>query len=1037
MAKKLLSALLSVMLVASSAVMASAADTSKVETGLDTDYSNASQQLDDTYGYDGNDLGATYSPEGTTFKVWAPTAQDMKLNLYTTGSDSEEGAEKISTTKMNYDDKSGIWSLKVDGDLKNKYYTYSVIAKNVTGKKVTNKETQDIYSYATGVNGKRTQIVDLKDTDPEGWDKDTHVVLDRVTDSYVWEVHVKDFSYAKNSGVSEANRGKYLAFTEEGTTLNNEGKISTCIDYLKKQGVTTVQINPFYDFGSVDEGGSDTQFNWGYDPVNYNVPEGSYSSNPYDGNVRIKECKQMIQALHKAGISVVMDVVYNHTYSADSCFEAVVPNYYYRMNANGTYSNGSGCGNETASERRMFRNFMVQSCLYWVNEYHVDGFRFDLMALHDCEAMNVIREKLDEIDPRLSMWGEGWTGGSTNTPAKTYTGANFRGAKQQAAGSLNERIAFFSDEYRDGLKGSVFEMKGMGWLQGGGSYKTINLGVQANPSNYHAKSQTQVVTYTSCHDNQTLWDRLAFSQDLDDYFRARNSVLVAENKLAGGMLNMSQGIMFTLAGEEMGRSKDNDHNSYKSSATLNMIDWELVKTNADIVSYYAGMKEIRNAFSPFGATKNEGFTYKSEPIDPTYSDSGVLTGSKGYIGQWTNTAEGEWKNLVVLANNKENDLEVTIDNPNTKWVVIADAAQAGTKKIRTNDSNTFALPARSMIVAVDEDSFNSAAVKSDRGVVSVKAVNNITNTVIDEYSITGKIGDAYEVKIPDTLGSEFDMVSFEGELEGTFSEEAKDVKLYFSYYVPDSVKKDINGDGKSNIKDATFIQKALIKKVTMTAEQEKLADVNLSGNVSISDVTMLQKYFADMSVGSGTVTVNYYKDGTDEKIADSVEYKGKVGEQFAPVPVTALGYVINEEKIPASTVTVPYGNATVNYYYKKGSSIVNVYVKHSGSKTWDPNLYVWGNKNGVDSSGYTGNWPGKKLTKADGESWYKYTFSASSGDDSYNVIVNDGTMQSGDCKGFVQNNLWVVIDDGKDGVNLKFYDTDPDKTPTAKPFFEG
>ena len=1037
MAKKILSALLCVMLIASSVVMASAADYTKGQTGLDTDYSNASQALDETYGYDGDDLGATYTPEGTTFKLWAPTAQDVKLNLYTTGSDSEEGAEKISTTKMDYDSTSGIWSLKLDGDLKNKYYTYSIIAKNVTGKKISNKETQDIYSYATGVNGKRTQIIDLDDTDPAGWADDKHVVTANVTDSYVWEVHVKDFSYAENSGVSDANRGKYLAFTENGTTLNNEGKYSTCIDYLKKLGVTTVQINPFYDFGSVDEGGSDNQFNWGYDPVNYNVPEGSYSSNPYDGNVRIKECKQMIQALHNAGISVVMDVVYNHTYSADSCFEACVPNYYYRMNADGTYSNGSGCGNETASERRMFRNFMLQSCLYWVNEYHVDGFRFDLMALHDCEALNIIREKLDEVDPRISMWGEGWTGGSTNTPIKTWTGAAFRGAKQQAAGSLDARIGFFSDEYRDGLKGSVFDKTAVGWLQGGGSFKSINLGAQANPSNYHAKAPTQVVSYASCHDNQTLWDRLAASQKLDEYFRKRNSTLVAESKLCGGMLAMSQGVMFTLAGEEMGRSKDNDHNSYKSSPTLNMIDWELAKTNADIVSYYAGMKEIRDKFSPLRAATYEGYTYEGEPIDPTYNANGVVTSSHGYIGKWTNSKDGEWKKLVVIANNKEDDVDVTLNDTNSKWVVVADQFKSGVKELASADSNSFTVPGRSMLVLVDEESFRSAGYKADRGSVDVIAYDSITDQVIDRYAITGKIGDSYEIKMPESLGPEYDLASYEGDLEGTFSEENKYVELYFSYYAPDSVKKDINGDGRNNIKDATFIQKCLAQIKTMTEEQSKLADVDLDGTVTINDVTMLQKYFAQMSVGSGTVTVHYYKDDSEEEISDPVVYSGKVGEQVNPVPAQALGYAVNEEKLPASTVTIPYGNLDVNYYYKKGSTIVNVYVKHSGAKTWAPNLYVWGNKNGADSSGYTGEWPGKTLTKKDGENWYGYTFSASSGDDSYNVIVNDGSLQSADCKGFVQNKLWVVIDDGKDGVNLMFYDVNPDDNPTAKPIYEG
>ena len=355
MAKKILSTLLCVALILSSIVLVAAADTSKSATG-DTKYTTASQTLDEQYGYDGDDLGATYTKEATTFKVWSPLATAVKVNLYATGSDSEQGAKKLGTTAlqkvMDGDNFTGVWSATLSGDHVDEYYTYSITTPDVTGADSKTYETQDIYSKAAGVNGNRSMIVDLSKTNPDGWESDKHVLLDKATESYVWEVHVKDFSYDTKSGVSEANRGKYLAFTETGTTLNNEGDISTCIDYLKKSGITTVQIQPFYDYGSVDEAGSSAQFNWGYDPKNYNVPEGSYSSNPYDGNVRIKEAKAMIKALHDAGLSVVMDVVYNHTYSTDSCFTSTLPKYYYRMDAKGNYSNGSGCGNDTASERR-------------------------------------------------------------------------------------------------------------------------------------------------------------------------------------------------------------------------------------------------------------------------------------------------------------------------------------------------------------------------------------------------------------------------------------------------------------------------------------------------------------------------------------------------------------------------------------------------------------------------------------------------------------------------------------------------------------
>ncbi|MDO4882750.1 MAG: alpha-amylase family glycosyl hydrolase, partial [Oscillospiraceae bacterium] len=422
--KKIVASVLAVcMLASTSLVTAFAANSGDEEVGANN-YNLANQAVDTDYTYTGGDLGANYSPEKTVFKVWAPKSTEVTLNRYATGSDSEPGAENLGTVPMEKlmdgDKWTGVWTATVEGDIVNTYYTYTITSTlfDKSGKALAEPqvaETQDVYSVATGVNGRRSMVCDLDSTDPEGWDKDVHIVPDQQTDSQVWEVHVKDFTWDKNSGVSEQNRGKYLGFTETGTTLNGEGNVSTCIDYLKQLGVTTVQINPFYDFQSINEAGSDDQFNWGYDPQNYNVPEGSYSSNPYDGNVRINECKQMIKALHDAGISVVMDVVYNHTYScsaADSCFQATVPNYYHRMRSTGVFSDGSGCGNEVATEFAMTRQYIVDSCKYWVNEYHVDGFRFDLMGLMDVECMNQIRAELDEINPKLTTWGEGWTGGT-------------------------------------------------------------------------------------------------------------------------------------------------------------------------------------------------------------------------------------------------------------------------------------------------------------------------------------------------------------------------------------------------------------------------------------------------------------------------------------------------------------------------------------------------------------------------------------------------------------------------------------------------
>ena len=1040
MAKKILSTLLCVVLMASSVVIANAAAAPSA-TG-DTANAIAASQLDEKYGYDGNDLGATYTKESTTFKVWAPTATDIKVNLFATGSDKEEGAEDLGTTPLVYDKETGIWSVTIKGDLKNKYYTYTVTAENITGTKTTTKETVDVYSVAVGVNSKRSQIVDLDDTDPEGWDKDTHVVPDKATDSFVWEVHVKDFSYAPNSGVSEKNRGKFTAFTETGTTLNGEGKVATMIDYLKELGVTTVQINPFYDFGSVDEAGSDTQFNWGYDPVNYNVPEGSYSTNPYDGNVRIKECKQMIQALHNAGISVVMDVVYNHTYNTETSFEACVPNYYYRMTSTGVYSNGSGCGNETASERRMFRNFMIQSCLYWVNEYHVDGFRFDLMGLHDVETMNLIREAMDKVDPRLTIWGEGWTGGTGTYPAKTCTGETFRQATQAGAPYLNERVAFFNDGIRDALKGSVFEKTGMGWIQGlNASYASMTYGILANTKNgnWRSKQPSQTVTYVSCHDNQTLWDRLADSQGLTDYWRKRHTTLVAQNKLAGGLLNMSQGITFVLAGEEMGRSKDNDENSYSSSATENMIDWSLAKTNADIVSYYKGMRQIRTHFAPLTSDVNtpaSNYVLYSGTVDPTNT----------YAAVWDNTTDGQWKKLAVLANSGKNDATFTLNELDgvREWVIIADDQQAGIKKLGEVKNGKFTLPPRSMVVAVDKASFESVALKSEYGSVKVSAVNSITGEVIDSYVTTGKVGSKYSVAIPDNLGAEYELAKTDGDIDGVYTTEDKEVKLYFGYYAPDSVKVDLNGDGKTNIKDATILQKYLAKKVTLTDAQLKLADFNLDTAVDVNDVTMMQKYLAGMSVGKGTVTVNFYKTGTEEKVKKSVVYNGKVGDSYTATAASALGYKLNESTPSKEVVVaVPYGNREVNFYYDQTKADVVIHVGHAGDGTYNPFIWLWGNANGADSGNYNrnGNWPGDLLKIAD-DGWATTGFTAKSSDDSYNVIISEPnasetgiSVQSVDCKGFTDTEIWILIDDLKDGVHLTFYNVNPRENKDATPIF--
>ena len=553
--------------------------------------------------YQEQGLGAVYTPAATTWKLWSPTAKHVQLRLYATGSDEEPGAAYLGTHSMTQDETTGVWSLTLQGDYKNVYYTYLVTARGVT------RETRDIYAKAAGVNGYRSMVVDLDDTDPAGWENDHHVLLDQSTDAVIWEIHVRDFSIDPSSGVTDANRGKFLAFTEDNTQLNGA---STCVSYLKEMGVNTVHLLPVYDFGSVDETvtNDSTNRNWGYDPINYNVPEGSYSSDPYDGNTRITEFKEMIQALHDAGISVVMDVVYNHTYDVDTydwgarllynnAFNDSVPGYYFRMSGPHTWYNGSGCGNVTASDKLMYRKYMIESVHYWATEYHIDGFRFDLMGCHDVDTMNLIRADLDALDngagQKILMYGEPWTGGD----AAILNGATQNGAQLY---HLNERIGLFCDWMRDAIKGNP-DGATTGWVQGNTSNnktEAILGGINANDGRLSAKSQT--VTYADAHDNLILWDKLVKSNggsSYTSYSGALAETCMKQLRLAETILMVSQGMQFQVAGTEFARSKQGDHNSYNAPDDINAIDWSLKAKNGRVFKYYADLIAFRKAHPAF------------------------------------------------------------------------------------------------------------------------------------------------------------------------------------------------------------------------------------------------------------------------------------------------------------------------------------------------------------------------------------------------------------------------------------------------------
>ncbi len=768
--KAIASALTIVMLGTMAVTPASANITNTMQSGAS--YFNS---VDRYATYQGTDLGANYTPSATTFKVWAPVATDVKLNLYTTGSDTEAGAEKISTTDMVKDSTTNVWSLTVEADLNGIYYTYSITNNGKT------TETQDVYSVATGVNGKRSMVIDLDSTDPYNWENDEHVLVDKQTDAVIWEVHMRDFSISETSGVLPEYRGKYLAFTQNGTQINGSDDLSTCIDYLVEQGVNYVHLNPVYDFGSVDETKLDTaQYNWGYDPVNYNVPEGSYSTDPYDGEVRIKEFKQMVQALHNNGIGVVMDVVYNHTYStADSCFEKTVPGYYFRMSSDSKYYNGSGCGNVTASDKAMFRKYMIDSVRYWTEEYHIDGFRFDLMGCHDITTMNEIRASLDEIDPRILMYGEPWMADWSGNGIDSSEACIMDNASK-----VDPRIAMFSDKIRNTLKGGTDDAS-KGYIQGSTTVthdlKAGMMGGSSSTFGKWAQAPSQCITYNSAHDNLSLWDKLIISNGSSD-FDSTNDLFIAQNKLSAAIVLTSQGIPFYMAGEEFARTKQGDHNSYKSPDSINAIDWTRVKTYNDLVQYYKGLMQIRAAYSPFRAADQSA-------INTTYfveKDSAV-----GYtIRNTSANASNEWGTVAVLVNNatvsKTLSLKMNGGTMPSEWVIVANGDKAGLENLGTISGSSVSVPPRSALVLVDASTYDRLVVEEPATYYTL-TVNHYKDSVPFSSQII-KVREGYKYSTqqePLLINDDYIVTSTEGILAGTMP--ASDVTVNY-YYEKDPVK---------------------------------------------------------------------------------------------------------------------------------------------------------------------------------------------------------------------------------------------------------
>lgn len=543
-------------------------------------------------------LGAVYSPEETCFRVWAPYASQVWVRLYSCGTPQEKDDRELRQERMHRSERPqevSVWEVRIAGDLNGVYYTFEVSREGGT------QECVDIYARACGADGKRGMVIDLGSTDPEGWDSDREW-CQKNTNTVIYELHVKDFSYHQQSGIPREFRGKYMAFTQSGTKTDRK---ETGLSYLKKLGISHVHLLPVFDFASVKETGDSDQFNWGYDPMNYNIPEGSYATNPRIGDVRIREFKRMVQSLHRSGIGVVMDVVYNHTFSSDGSFQVLAPYYYYRQCEDGSLSNGSACGNETASERTMCAKFIRESVLYWAEEYHIDGFRFDLMGLHDTQLMNEIRWALDQQLPGKSIlvYGEPWAASASPMEAGFYP------AVKSNIDKLSEGVAIFCDNTRDAIKGSVFLSEVPGFVNGGkGLESDIASSYQAwcdGGHDFTPSGPGQIISYVSVHDNYTLWDKLVLTEhvttcraagkrtDQEPDYIAKAARIMAMNKLTAGIVFTCLGTPLFQAGEEFGRTKYGDENSYQSSPAINSLDWGRREEFDDLVEYYRGLIALR------------------------------------------------------------------------------------------------------------------------------------------------------------------------------------------------------------------------------------------------------------------------------------------------------------------------------------------------------------------------------------------------------------------------------------------------------------
>ena len=605
-----------------------------------------SKEFEEKYYYEGP-LGAACGDKGTRIALWAPTAENVYLHLYTAG----KGGEPKETVAMQQEDK-GVWTYSSVKNLDGWYYDFDVTVDGFT------RRTADPYAVSCGVNGKRSMILDLKRTDPKGWAEDK--APEKTPESVIYELHVKDFSWDPAGGFDGKDRGKYTALCRLGTTLNNDGVHPTGVDYMKRLGVTHIQLMPVYDYGSVDEENWEEGYNWGYDPVNYNAPEGSFASDPYRGEVRVKELKEAIGFLHQQGFRVIMDVVYNHTYVADSWLERAVPGYYYRQTSEGKLSNGSGCGNDVASERKMVHKYILDSVLYWTREYHMDGFRFDLMGLLDQRLMEDIQTKLDEIygEGEKLVYGEPWRANNTHLTYPVVL------CDKNSLKTISGKIGAFNDDTRDAVKGSLMDINARGFVNGGGISSQKLHNCLAGWAGKFGASQTphQTLTYLSCHDDWTLWDKLVSTMDEKKNFTGYQEDILKANRLAVAINFCCQGRPFFLAGEEFGRTKGGIKNSFCSSSEVNKLDWQRAWKNEGLVDYYRGLIALRMQI-PAMQDKTAGAANHI---------LWVKEKSKDFVAACMDNLneKSPWKQIVILFNCSSEDK--TASAPEGKWQLLVD-----------------------------------------------------------------------------------------------------------------------------------------------------------------------------------------------------------------------------------------------------------------------------------------------------------------------------------------------------------------------------